>query len=78
MQQQGSSIYGLFLVAVMLSAYFIPTIIAIARHHHQRLAIFVLNMMLGWTVLGWIAALVWSATAVRQQDDDHAYRARLR
>lgn len=44
--------------------YFIPSLVALARGHHQLLAIFLLNLLLGWTVLGWIAALVWSATAI--------------
>ena len=33
-----------------------------------RLAIFVLNLFLGWTLLGWVGALVWAATAVRHRD----------
>jgi T4 superinfection immunity protein len=51
----------LFLVA----AYFLPTIIAFARNHHNAWAICALNGFLGWTVIGWISALVWSLTAVR-------------
>ncbi|MGA2777206.1 MAG: superinfection immunity protein [Steroidobacteraceae bacterium] len=51
----------LFLVA----CYFLPTIIAFARNHHNAWAIFALNFLLAWTVIGWIAALVWSLTAVR-------------
>jgi hypothetical protein len=30
-------------------------------------AIFALNLLLGWTLLGWFAALVWSLTAVQAQ-----------
>jgi hypothetical protein len=45
--------------------YFLPTIIAFARNHHNAWAIFALNFLLAWTVIGWIAALVWSLTAVR-------------
>ena len=37
--------------------------IAGARRHHQTGAILVLNLLLGWTLLGWIAALVWAFTA---------------
>jgi Superinfection immunity protein len=33
------------------------------RHHRNAAAIFLINLLLGWTVLGWIAALVWSVTA---------------
>ena len=47
-------------------AYFLPAVIAFLRGHHQRMAILVLNLLLGWTALGWIVALVWSFTAKRQ------------
>jgi len=30
--------------------------LAACRHHHQQSAIFLLNLLLGWTVIGWIAA----------------------
>ena len=49
---------GLALLPARL--YFLPTIIAVIRHHRQTLAIFVLNLLLGWTVLGWIGAFIWS------------------
>ncbi len=52
------------LFAVVL-CYFIPTIVALVRKHHNAGAICALNILLGWTVLGWIAAFVWSLTAVR-------------
>ncbi|WP_025733324.1 superinfection immunity protein [Carnimonas nigrificans] len=48
---------------VALIAYFIPTVIAFMRGHKNRIAIFLLNLLLGWTFLGWVASLVWSFTA---------------
>ncbi len=42
-------------------------IVAAVRNHHQGGAIIVLNLFLGWTVLGWIMALVWASTAVKTQ-----------
>lgn len=47
--------------------YFLPHIIAAARDHHNRIAIFCLNLLAGWTILGWFAALIWSLTAVRPE-----------
>ena len=41
--------------------YFLPSIIALARSKRDTLAIFLLNMFLGWTLIGWIVALVWAA-----------------
>ena len=58
------AIFGLFFVlfifAGIAAAYFVPVIVAISRKHHQILAIFVLNLLLGWTILGWAGALVWA------------------
>ncbi len=47
---------------LMVVAYLIPSIIAVSREHHNCWAIVVLNVILGWTGLGWCAALVWSFT----------------
>ncbi len=41
--------------------YFLPSIIALARGKRDLLAIFLLNLFLGVTVIGWIVALVWAA-----------------
>ena len=41
--------------------YFLPSIIALARNKRDLLAIFLLNLFLGWSVIGWIVALVWAA-----------------
>jgi hypothetical protein len=41
--------------------YFLPTIIAMARSKRDVMAIFLLNLFLGWSVIGWIVALVWAA-----------------
>jgi hypothetical protein len=52
-----------------LCLYFIPSINAYGRHHKNAGAITMLNLLLGWTLLGWIAALVWSATHVEPQPE---------
>jgi hypothetical protein len=39
--------------------------VAWLRYHPQTLAVTVLNGFLGWTGLGWIAALVWACTSPR-------------
>jgi hypothetical protein len=52
---------------VSFALYFLPTMIAVARKHRNGLPIFILNLFLGWTFLGWIVSLVWCFTA---QDRD--------
>lgn len=54
-----------FLIPALL--YFIPAIVAIARKHHNAMAIFLTNLFLGWSVIGWIVALIWSFTAVERR-----------
>jgi hypothetical protein len=38
--------------------YFLPSIIAAVRHTHNATGILMLNLFLGWTVIGWFAALL--------------------
>jgi hypothetical protein len=49
-------------ILIGLAIYFIPTIIAVARHHKNALAIFLINFLLGWSFVGWVVALIWSVT----------------
>ena len=51
---------GWIVVLVILGIYFLPTIVA-GRHHNSG-AIFLLNLLLGWTFIGWVIALVWACT----------------
>ena len=60
------SIVGWFIAFVLLFPYFLPTIIAILRRKANAGGIFVLNLLLGWTLIGWIGALVWSLSADAQ------------
>ncbi|HXY10864.1 MAG TPA: superinfection immunity protein [Terriglobales bacterium] len=43
--------------------YFLPSILAYARSKRDRAAILILNLLLGWTAIGWVIALVWSIKA---------------
>jgi hypothetical protein len=40
--------------------YFLPTIIALIKSKRDAVAILLLNLFLGWSVIGWIIALVWA------------------
>ncbi|MEN0652416.1 MULTISPECIES: type VI secretion system-associated protein TagO [Hyphobacterium] len=60
-----SSGTGIITLLLLLCLYLLPAIVASARRHHNAGAIFLLNLLLGWTFLGWVIALVWSATATR-------------
>lgn len=62
------------LFVVSLVAYFLPSIMASSRDHNNTAAIFILNLFLGWTFVGWVIALVWSFTDnVEKPIDIQAY-----
>lgn len=51
---------GLALIIIVM--YFAPSVIGMFRKHHNLVALIALNVLLGWTLLGWVAAFVWSLT----------------
>lgn len=50
-----------FFFGAPLLVYFLPSIIALARSKRDILAIFLLNLFLGWSIIGWFVALIWAA-----------------
>ena len=52
--------FGLLVVAAFV-IYFAPSVIAMSREHLDTPSIVLLNVFFGWTVLGWVVALCWSA-----------------
>jgi hypothetical protein len=57
----------LLMLLLIFPLYFLPAIIAKARKNSNTTAIFVLNLILGWTVLGWIGALIWAFSSGSKQ-----------
>jgi len=49
-----------FIIFVLVIIYFIPAVIAFLKGHLSAGAIFALNLLLGWSLIGWVIALVWS------------------
>jgi len=56
---------GLMIFILAVIFYFIPTIISSERKTAHFNMILFINLVFGWTVLGWIVALVWAATQVQ-------------
>jgi hypothetical protein len=56
------SIWHWIILLVVLGFYFLPTIIANQKCHASEGLVFVVNLLFGWTLLGWIAALIWAAS----------------
>lgn len=51
---------SVFLFLIAIGFYFLPSLVAAANGNKQGIAIFLLNLLLGWTGLGWIIALIWA------------------
>jgi hypothetical protein len=49
-----------FFFLPLLAVHFLPAIIAGVRHARNFGWILVVNLFLGWTVIGWVVALIWA------------------
>jgi Superinfection immunity protein len=56
----------LFICIFVLPIYFAPSVIAIRRGHPNVAPIVVINVLLGWTLVGYVAALAWSVCAMQR------------
>jgi len=45
---------------LMLVLYFLPTLNAFHSGHKNAQSIFAVNLLFGWTLIGWAVALIWS------------------
>lgn len=64
--QMAPGVIGAFtMIALALGFYFFPTIIGWKKRN--VMAIFVLNLTLGWTLIGWVVALIWAVTVDQEK-----------
>jgi hypothetical protein len=47
---------------VLAAIYLLPSIVAALRKHLSEGAIVLVNIVFGWTLLGWLIALIWALT----------------
>ena len=52
----------LLILAILIALYFLPTLIAAARQKLAPRPVILVNILLGWTVIGWLVALVLAFT----------------
>ncbi|WP_231494613.1 superinfection immunity protein [Bordetella petrii] len=57
----GKLVAGSFFVALPL-LYFLPTIEAKLRDQPNIVSIALVNLLLGWTLVGWVVAMAWACT----------------
>jgi hypothetical protein len=63
-----SNVMIFLFLATGLSLYCMPIIVAVLRRHHRQNAIGLLNLLLGWSGVGWIGAMIWAAIDLEQAD----------
>jgi hypothetical protein len=57
------------LAILLIALYFVPIVVAISRKVTNQGSVAVINVFLGWTVIGWIVALAMAcrtSTLVRE------------
>ena len=59
------AILGILLLGVGVLVYFLPSMVAWGRDTPNRNSVLVINLFLGWTLIGWVVAM---AMAVSQAD----------
>jgi hypothetical protein len=66
------------MTSILLAAlYFLPTIVALLRRKKQGgVTILFVNLLFGWTIIGWIIAMAWAGSGktvadVRREEQQH-------
>lgn len=59
-QVAAQALTTVLVLVLVFGVYFLPSFVG--RHKRNSGAIVVLNLFLGWTLVGWVAALVWALT----------------
>ena len=47
---------AILLLTAILFVYFLPWVLANLRHTHNQTGILILNLLFGWTAIGWLVA----------------------
>lgn len=58
----GNPLPGIAILMVLFAVYWLPSIFAYRRHHRDKGSILLVNLFFGWTLIGWIIALIWAAS----------------
>ncbi len=59
MHDSNPAVFMIFL-AVLLVVHFVPSFVAFSRDHASKVLILILNIIMGWTVIGWALLLFWA------------------
>ena len=59
-----NTILALGLLLVLVGLYFLPALLAFDRGVPNKGSVLVINVFLGWTLIGWVIALAMAARSV--------------
>lgn len=59
---QTGNLIAIILIGACLFFYLMPTIVAARRKHAASGLVFLVNLLIGWTLIGWVVALIWAAS----------------
>ena len=51
---------AIFAPLLLVFIYFLPSSAAVAARHPAFQSVFILNLLFGWTIIGWILAMTWT------------------
>ena len=60
----------LVLIVIVIDIYFWPFNIAIRKKVEDKLAVFIINLILAWTVIGWIICLMWAISLTDERSEE--------
>jgi hypothetical protein len=56
------------LICIGLLIYMLPAWVAYGRLHARRDIIMLINLLTGWTLIGWLGSLIWATSGERGDD----------
>ena len=60
----GSLLLGIIFLSISLAFYFLTTIVEVKRSVRNGGSVFILNLLLGWTLIAWVVALAMAFATV--------------
>ena len=64
-------VLGVLVLCAAVYLYFVPFAIAYVRRHKYTKTVFLLNLLFGWTGVGWIVLVVWSFAGQKKSGIRH-------
>lgn len=65
----GGDVLTVMLIIVGIVLYGVPIFVAAKRNVHAQGGIIALNLLLGWSIIGWVGSLIWALSA---ETEEHA------